>query len=187
MALIFDPFSASIFGCLFGRPFSNFARKWAPKGVQNGVREEPGNLQKRSQNAPKSDPRPNLNLSTILCRFGSPFWLKFVSFGGIFCECSCCFAVSPLPKYLTTNPDSPVSPGVRRSTLCVHNDFRPPILARFFDFFRKWQKCEISEEYNAKRGFEPLKSFDFRIDFSLFFHIFSGTPPGPHFFRFFPT
>ena len=37
---------------------------------------------------------------------------------------------------------------------------------RLFNFFPKWRKCEISEEYNAKRGSEPSKTFDFRIDFS---------------------
>ena len=46
------------------------------------------------------------------------------------------------------------------------HDFGPPFWHRFFDFFRKWQKCEISEEYNAKRGSEPSKTFDFRMDFS---------------------
>ena len=43
---------------------------------------------------------------------------------------------------------------------------------RFFNLFPKWRKCEISKEYNAKRGSEPSKTFDFRIDFSLNFHIF---------------
>ena len=32
-----------------------------------------------------------------------------------------------------------------------------------FPFFPKLQKCEISEEYNAKRGSEPSKTFDDRI------------------------
>ena len=36
----------------------------------------------------------------------------------------------------------------------------------FSTSFQKIQKCEISEEYNAKRGSEPSKTFDFRIDFS---------------------
>ena len=35
----------------------------------------------------------------------------------------------------------------------------------FFYFFEKMRKCEISEEYNAKRGFEPSKTFDFGIIF----------------------
>ena len=34
---------------------------------------------------------------------------------------------------------------------------------RFFDFFKKRRKCEISEEYNAKRGSEPSKTFHFRF------------------------
>ena len=34
----------------------------------------------------------------------------------------------------------------------------------FFNICRKWQKCEISEAYNAKRGSEPSKTFDFHID-----------------------
>ena len=44
-------------------------------------------------------------------------------------------------------------------------DFWPPFWHRFFDFFQKWRKCEISEEYNAKRGSEPSKTSHFRIDF----------------------
>ena len=39
------------------------------------------------------------------------------------------------------------------------------------------QKCEISEEYNAKRGSEPSKTFDFRIDFSLNFDVFPNSLP----------
>ena len=42
----------------------------------------------------------------------------------------------------------------------------------FLIFFRKWRKCEINEEYNAKRGSEPSKSIDFCIVFSLNFHVF---------------
>ena len=38
----------------------------------------------------------------------------------------------------------------------------------FSTFCRKGRKCEISEEYNAKRGSEASKTFDFRIVFSLF-------------------
>jgi len=40
------------------------------------------------------------------------------------------------------------------------------LLAYICLFFRKWRKCVISEEYNAKHGSEPSKAFDFRIDFS---------------------
>ena len=43
----------------------------------------------------------------------------------------------------------------------------------FFYFFGKRRKCVISEEYNAKRCFEPSESFDFRIDFLLNFRVFS--------------
>ena len=46
-----------------------------------------------------------------------------------------------------------------------------------FSIFRKWQKCKISEKYNAKRSFEPSKSIDFRIDFSFNFHVFSKPLP----------
>ena len=35
-----------------------------------------------------------------------------------------------------------------------------------------WNK---SEEYNAKRGSEPSKTFDFRIDFGLIFNVFFRT------------
>ena len=60
-------------------------------------------------------------------------------------------------------------------------DLWHPFLHRFLDFFRKWRKCEISEEYNAKRGSEPSKTSHFRIDFSLNFHVFSEPPPRLHF------
>ena len=46
-----------------------------------------------------------------------------------------------------------------------------------FDIIRKWRKCEISEEYNAKRASEPSKTFDFRIDFSSTFVVFSKHLP----------
>ena len=48
------------------------------------------------------------------------------------------------------------------------HDFWSPFWHRLFHFFRKGRKCEISEEYNAKRGSEASKTFDFRIVFSLF-------------------
>ena len=47
----------------------------------------------------------------------------------------------------------------------------------FFYFFRYWRKCVISEEYNAKRGSEQSKTFDFRIDFSSNFYVFSKPTP----------
>ena len=46
------------------------------------------------------------------------------------------------------------------------------LLASFFRFFRKLRKCVISEEYSAKRGSEPSKTFDYRFDFSLNLHVF---------------
>ena len=45
------------------------------------------------------------------------------------------------------------------------------------------RKCVISEEYNAKRGSEPSKTFDFRFGFSLNFHVFSEPPSRSHFWR----
>ena len=59
--------------------------------------------------------------------------------------------------------------------------FWAPFWHRFFDFFRKRRKCVISEEYNAKRGSGPSKTFDFRIVFSLNFHVFSEPPSRDHF------
>lgn len=50
-----------------------------------------------------------------------------------------------------------------------------PFCIDFLDFVLKWRKCEISEEYNAKRGSEPSKRIDFRIDFSYLFHVFVQT------------
>ena len=61
--------------------------------------------------------------------------------------------------------------------------FWAPFWHRFFDFFRKRRKCVISEEYNAKRGSEPSKTFDFCIVFSLNFHVFSEPPSRDHFWR----
>ena len=54
----------------------------------------------------------------------------------------------------------------RGGFLIKKHDFGTPFLHRFFDFCQKWRKCEISEEYNAKRGSEPSKSIDFSTDFS---------------------
>ena len=69
----------------------------------------------------------------------------------------------------------------RERFLIKKHDFRPPFLGRVFDFFRKLRKCEISEEYNAKRPSEPSKTSHFRIDFSSNFHVFSEPPPRGHF------
>ena len=77
-----------------------------------------------------------------------------------------------------------IDPGASKARLLIKKlDFWPPFWHRFFDFFQKWRKCEISEEYNAKRGSEPSKTFHFRIDFSLNFHVFSEPPSWGHFWR----
>ena len=77
-----------------------------------------------------------------------------------------------------------IDPGASKARLLIKKlDFWPPFWHRFFDFFQKWRKCEISEEYNAKRGSEPSKTFHFRIVFSSNFHVFSEPPPGGHFSR----
>ena len=55
-----------------------------------------------------------------------------------------------------------------------------------FDIIRKWRKCEISEEYNAKRASEPSKTFDFRFEFSSTFVVFSKHLPKRVFFAFWP-
>ena len=66
-------------------------------------------------------------------------------------------------------------PGVPKvSFYTKNNNFGHPFLHGFFNVFRKLQKCE---KYNAKRGSELSKSFDFRIVFSLNFHVFSNTLP----------
>ena len=67
--------------------------------------------------------------------------------------------------------------------LIKKHDFRAPFLYLFFNYFQKWRKCEISEEYNAKRGSEPSKTSHFRVDFSSFFHLFSEPPSWGHFWR----
>ena len=57
---------------------------------------------------------------------------------------------------------------------------------QFFDIIRKWRKCEISEEYNAKRASEPSKTFDSRFEFSSTFFVFSKYHPKRVFFAFWP-
>ena len=79
---------------------------------------------------------------------------------------------------LSSNPASS-----KDGFLTKKHDLRHPFLHQFIDFFRKWQNCEISEEYNAKRGFEPPTSFDVRIDFSSNFNEFSKHPSRYHFSR----
>ena len=77
-----------------------------------------------------------------------------------------------------------IDPGAPKISFWTKNDnLRHPFLHCFFAIFRKWQKCKISEEYNAKRGSEPSKTFDFRIDFSCNFHVFSEPHPRGHFSR----
>ena len=61
--------------------------------------------------------------------------------------------------------------------------FSLPFGIDFSTFFQKWRKCEISEEYNAKRGSEPSKTSHFRVDFSLNVHVFSEPPSRDHFWR----
>ncbi len=51
------------------------------------------------------------------------------------------------------------------------------ILASFSDFLEILRKCQISEEYNAKRRFEASKTYHFGIVFSLFSHFFPTTLP----------
>ena len=77
-----------------------------------------------------------------------------------------------------------IEPLAPKDRFFINNyDFWPPFLHRFFDFFQKWRKCEISEEYNAKRGSEPSKTSHFRLAFSSNFHVFSKTPSRGHFWR----
>ena len=61
-----------------------------------------------------------------------------------------------------------IDPGASKARLLIKKlDFWAPFWHRFFNFFQKWRKCEISEEYNAKRGSEPSKSINFCIDFFI--------------------
>ena len=53
----------------------------------------------------------------------------------------------------------------------------------FDSIIRKWRKCEISEEYNAKRASKPSKTFDLHIDFSSKLHVFSKRLPKRCFVR----
>ena len=59
--------------------------------------------------------------------------------------------------------------------------FWEPIWLHFFVFFQKLRKCEISEEYNAKRASEPSKTFHFGIDVSSHFRCFSEPSPRANF------
>ena len=77
-----------------------------------------------------------------------------------------------------------IDPGASKDRFWIKKqDFWDPFWHRFFDIFKKRRKCEISEEYNAKRGSEPSKTFHFRIDFSSNFHVFSEPPSRGHFWR----
>ena len=74
-----------------------------------------------------------------------------------------------------------IDPGTLKLRFGSKNlNFGHPFWHSFFDVLRKWRKCVISEEYNAKRGSEPSEILDIRIDVPLFFHAFpehtSGKP-----------
>ena len=101
---------------------------------------------------------------------GRHFVVFFLVFGPISAHFLAASPFSPFPK----PSNHPISirrfpPGVRRSAPCAHNAFWATLLALIFHFFQKGRKCEISEEYNTKRGSEPSKSINFCIGFSLFF------------------
>ena len=84
--------------------------------------------------------------------------------------------------YITTTSQKTVSMGPRCSLGLPKYIFYyfgidfGVILGYFFHrikhICRKWQKCEISEEYNAKRASKPSKTFDVHITSSLKFHVF---------------
>jgi len=58
-----------------------------------------------------------------------------------------------------------------------------PFSHRFFDIFRTWRNCIISEEYNVFRGSGPLKSERSSLQISLNFHVNFQTPPRGNFGR----
>ena len=62
----------------------------------------------------------------------------------------------------------------RGGFLIKKHDFWAPFFRRFFDFCQKWRKCEISEEYNAKRGSEPSKPSIFASIFHQMFMFFQN-------------
>ena len=167
-------FSASICGCLFVSHFSIFHKNGAKIVPQTDSGFSRGAHPGRSWDASGTPPRFFTDFPWILVQF-----LRILDgFGHLFLYF---FAGSPFPKYQTTQPGSPVSFRGAAVSLCDYNDFRPPFWHRIFVFFRKWRKCEISEEYNAKRGSEPSKTSHFRIDFSSNFHVFSEPPSRGHF------
>ena len=98
--------------------------------------------------------------------------------------------------YITTTSQKAVSMGPRRSLgrpksmfYYFGNDVGV-ILGFFFhrilNICRKLQKCEISEEYNAKRASKPSKTFDFHINFSFKVHVFQMPTKTLFLFAFWP-
>ena len=95
--------------------------------------------------------------------------------------------------YITTTSQKAVSMGPRRSlgrpkSICYDFGIDFGVIFGFFfhqikNICRKWQKCEIREEYNAKRASKPSKTFDLHIDFSSKFHVFSKCQPKRCFVR----
>ena len=76
LALLFNPFSASFFGCLFGRLFTIFGRKWSPKGSKT----DEGFSPECPQNAPRSIPERLWVATSIFHRFGIDLGTNFGAF-----------------------------------------------------------------------------------------------------------
>ena len=109
--------------------------KWRAPFSQNAPRNTPWALQNRIRDATLIFHRFCIDLGTHFDGF-----LKLS--GPILPNCLARSPFSPFPK----PPNYQISirrfpPGVRRSTLCVHNDFWRPFWHWFSNFFRKRRKC----------------------------------------------
>ena len=157
--------------------FMIFHRKWSPKGSKMIRPFIAGGPPERTQNAPKSHLRHNLDFSSILHGFWSPFSLIFDDFGchfGLFSLLVRRFRRFPNTyplKLIRRFPPRGAAVSALRSQRLLAS-----LLTSIFRLFSKMAKVIISEEYNAKRGSEPSKSINFYIDFSSNFHVF----PNPH-------
>ncbi len=74
--------------------FSIFDGKWLPEWVVIESRQSLCRAPSRSENAPQTHPRRNLDFSSILDPFWEPFWWYFDGFGMLFWSFSA--PVSPL-------------------------------------------------------------------------------------------
>ena len=123
-----------------GCNFSIFAPKLSPKGVLKIAGFAAFWRPRSSQDAPRTPPRRTSTFYRFSIDLGSHVGRNVAVLVTIFGVIVAGSPFSPIPKYLTTNVDSPVSPRGAAVTPRVYNDLRGPFSHRFFDFFSKMAK-----------------------------------------------